>query len=43
LNEALTELNDQVFQGGVEALTNARKPQGEEPAPKKQPKSEDEP
>jgi len=43
MTEALTELNDQVYQGGVDSLTNTRKPQGEEPAPKKKTKSEDEP
>jgi hypothetical protein len=41
MNEALTELNDQVYAG--ETLTNARKPRGEEPTPKKKAKSEDEP
>jgi hypothetical protein len=43
LTEALTELNGQVYQGGIESLTNTGKPQSDEPAPKKKAKSEDEP
>ncbi len=43
LNEALGELNEVVYASGVDSLTNSRKPRGEEPAPKKKAKSEDEP
>jgi hypothetical protein len=44
LNEALSELNEQVYKEGHASLTNARRPQGEEPkAPSSTKKSEDEP
>ena len=44
LNEALAELNEQVYKQGVASLTNSRRPQGEEPKPPPpQKKSEDEP
>jgi hypothetical protein len=42
LGESLTELNDAVYQDGIESLSNAKKPKADEPAPTKK-KSEDEP
>ncbi len=44
LTEALAELNDAVYQEGIESLSNARKAKTEEPAAEaKKKKSEDEP
>jgi hypothetical protein len=44
LNEALGELNEQVYKEGFASLTNTRRPQGEEPkAPSPVKKNEDEP
>jgi hypothetical protein len=46
MNEALTELNEAIYGGGLSSLGNAKKAPGEAPDPGKPPKpakSEDEP
>jgi hypothetical protein len=41
LGEALTELNEDVYGGGMEALTNAKRVAGDQPEKKKKPKKTD--